>query len=297
MAPIGSMGGGDDTLIGNGVVITCSVVMTTTGSKETIVVLPGDLPYHGDDQLYGKAGCRHPDRLGRDDFLDGGPGNDVLYGDLGDLDAAFHGVDAAWRRRQRHALIGNGGNDQLFGGVGADHYEFSPGMAWTPSSMAMGRTGRYPAFRWRRRYWIRGIHASGRRSFFAKVGQEGFVFRDWDVSEFGGVHTTIGRVQIGSQSTADVVAIANFAPTVGSESSSAQVFEDRQVNISLAQIDFADANGRHAELRILVRRRLPEWLTLDADMLRLTGVPDNGAGRSHYSIPSRLKTVMAAVFA
>ncbi|MEZ5588521.1 MAG: putative Ig domain-containing protein [Sedimenticolaceae bacterium] len=273
--------GGDDTLIGNG----GSDYLFGGDDNDWLegdhrVVLPGDLPYHGDDQLYGESGADTLIGLGGDDFLDGGPGNDVLYGDLGDLDAAFHGVDVLRGGDGSDTLIGNGGNDQLFGGIGADHYEFSPGDGLDTivdgDGGGLGDTLHFV-----------GVGGIGSVAFTlldgdlsAKVGQEGFVFRDWDVSQFGGVHYyDADGVQIGSQSAGDVVAIANFAPTVGSESSSAQVFEDRLVNISLAQIDFADANGDTLKFSASLSDGgiLPEWLTLDADMLRLTGVPDNGA--------------------
>ncbi|MCP5434346.1 MAG: putative Ig domain-containing protein [Chromatiaceae bacterium] len=273
--------GGEDTLIGNG----GSDYLFGGDDNDWIegdhrVVLPGDLPYHGDDQLFGENGADTLIGLGGNDSLDGGAGNDVLYGDLGDLDAAFHGVDVLHGGDGSDTLVGNGGNDQLFGGAGADHYEFSPGDGLdTIVDSDGGGQGDTLHFV--------GVGGIGSVVFTlldgdlsAKVGQDGFVFRDWDVGEFGGVHYyDADGVQIGSQSTADVAVIANFAPTVDSESSSAQVFEDRLLNLSLAPVNFADANGGTLNFSASLSDggRLPEWLSFNPDSLRLTGVPDNDA--------------------
>jgi len=273
--------GGEDTLIGNG----GSDYLFGGDDNDWLegdhrVVLPGDLPYHGDDQLYGENGADTLIGLGGNDSLDGGSGNDVLYGDLGDLDAAFHGIDVLHGGDGSDTLVGNGGDDQLFGGIGADHYEFSPGDGLDTIVDADGG-GQGDTL-----HFV-GVGGIGSVAFTlldgdlsAKVGLEGFVFRDWDANEFGGIHYyDADGVQIGSQSTADVVAIANFAPTVDSESSSVLVLEDRLVNVTLAHVNFADANGDTLNFSASLSDGgvLPEWLTFDVDRLRLIGVPDNGA--------------------
>ena len=89
------------------------------------MVLPGDLPYHGDDQRTGEW-CRHADWVGGNDSLDGGSGNDVLYGDLAISMRRFMAsmccmaATAATRWSAMAATIS-------CLGAGADHYEFRRG--------------------------------------------------------------------------------------------------------------------------------------------------------------------------
>lgn len=248
------------------------------------VVLPGDLPYHGDDHLQGDAGSDTLIGLGGSDTLYGGTGDDFLYGDASELDIDYHGRDRLYGGDGDDLLVGFGGNDDLFGGTGSDEYEFSPGHgldsivdtdggAFGDSLHFVGAGGIGSV--------TFSLHSG---DLHAKIGEEGVVFHDWDISQFGGVYYyDAERELIGHQTVSDVLALANSAPTVATAASNERFSEDRLVSVSLRDVGFADANGGNLSYSATLSDggALPDWLHFNADARLLVGVPGNDAVGGH----------------
>ncbi|MGB5650012.1 MAG: calcium-binding protein, partial [Sedimenticolaceae bacterium] len=186
---------GDDYLDGG----KGSDILTGNGGNDVLLggddddALFGDLvgldaSHHGADVLYGGAGNDRLEGQGGDDTLYGGTGDDILVGDATELDIAYHGEDTIHGGDGHDSLAGLGGNDLLYGGKGSDGYEFSTGDGLDIIvDTEGGLNGDSLNF-----FGIGGIGAvtltleAG--DLHAKIDDEGFVFRNWNPSQFGGIY-------------------------------------------------------------------------------------------------------------
>lgn len=76
--------------------------------------------YHGADEIHGGSDIDHIYGGGSNDTLFGDEGDDFLYGDGNNIDAAFHGDDYLDGGAGNDQLLGYGGDDTLIGGEGND---------------------------------------------------------------------------------------------------------------------------------------------------------------------------------
>ncbi|MGB5568175.1 MAG: putative Ig domain-containing protein, partial [Sedimenticolaceae bacterium] len=208
----------------------------------------------------------------------------VLLGDATELDIAYHGEDTIHGGDGNDSLAGLGGNDLLYGGKGSDGYEFSTGDGLDIIvDTDGGMNGDSLNF-----YGIGGIGAvtltleAG--DLHAKIDDEGFVCKNWNPSQFGGIYyyDSSGGF-IDSQRASDVVSVANRAPTAVDATSNVQVLEDQPLSISLGGVGFADANGDSLSFSATLAdgHPLPGWLQFDAYSLLVSGLPGNEAVGTH----------------
>jgi Ca2+-binding RTX toxin-like protein len=112
-------GGGDDRVYGDDLYINVTTLDGNGGLTSEKLYLYDE---HGADIIDGGAGQDELYGYGGDDILTGGEGNDTLYGDGREehLPGQYHGDDQLDGGAGDDRLIGHGGNDRLIGGDGND---------------------------------------------------------------------------------------------------------------------------------------------------------------------------------